>query len=288
MANRKKALPENADGLFYVDRTCINCGVSRHYAPEIFGDTGEFAYVKRQPQAEGERLAAERALLSCPSASIGTREKIDLAGARASFPLPMAEGIYLNGFNHRSSFGAHSYFVRSENGNWLIDSPRYLPYLAERFEAMGGIRYIFLTHSDDVCDAEKYAGHFGAERIIHRLESGAQRDAERILEGSAVHRIDRAAIHFAPGHTAGHLVMLWDGRYLFSGDHFAFRPALGHFGAYRDVCWYSWEKQIESVRMLAAFTDVEWVFPGHGRWGRVEPGTFPEVVREAVGWMERQ
>jgi glyoxylase-like metal-dependent hydrolase (beta-lactamase superfamily II)/ferredoxin len=290
VANRKKALPENAEGLFFVDNTCINCGVSRHYAPAVFGDTGDFAYVRKQPETGDERLAAERALLSCPTASIGTREKIDLDRARDSFPMEMADNVYINGFNHRRSFGAHSYFIRAGDGNWLIDSPRFLPHLVRRFEDMGGIRYIFLTHSDDVCDAHKYARHFQAERIIHRLESHAQKDAELILDlsGDEVQRMDKAEIHFAPGHTAGHMVLLWDGRILFTGDHFAFRPALNRFGAFRDVCWHSWEEQIESVRKMESFGDVEWVFPGHGKWGRVEPGRFPAIVREAVAWMERQ
>ena len=290
MANRKKALPENAEGLFYVDSTCINCGVSRHYAPAVFGDTGDFAYVRKQPETDDERMAAERALLSCPTASIGTREKIDLSRARDAFPLEMTDNVYINGFNHRRSFGAHSYFIRADSGNWLIDSPRFLPHLVQRFEAMGGIRHVFLTHSDDVSDAHKYARHFQAERIIHRLEAHAQKDAERILDlkDGEVRRLDEAEIHFTPGHTAGHMVLLWQGRCLFTGDHFAFRPALNRFGAFRDVCWHSWEEQIESVRNMQAFTGVEWVFPGHGKWGRVEPERFPAIVREAVAWMERQ
>ena len=153
MANPKKALPENIDGLFYVDSSCINCGVSRNYASGLFGDTGEFAFVKKQPVTADELMAARQALLSCPVAAIGTREKTDLGTARDSFPLQMTDNVFLNGYNHRKSYGAHSYFIRATFGNWLIDSPRFLPDLVERFEAMGGIRYIFLTHSDDVGDA---------------------------------------------------------------------------------------------------------------------------------------
>lgn len=291
MADRKKSLPQNADGLFFVDSTCINCGVSRHYAPMIFGDTGDYAYVKRQPETRDEMLATEQALLSCPTASIGTREKIDLGPARDSFPLEMAEDVYINGFNHSASFGAHSYFIRSGSGNWLVDSPRYLRHLIDRFEAMGGIRYIFLSHSDDVGDAHKYARHFGAERIIHREEAHSQKDAERILdlEGDDVLRIDKAEIHFTPGHTEGHMVLLWEGKYLFSGDHFFWRQAEKRFGPTSpSYCWYSWEELTRSVRKMEQFTDVEWVLPGHGQWGRVEKGGFPAIVREAVSWMEKQ
>ena len=74
MANQHEALSANAEGNFFVDSSCINCGVSRHYAPEIFGDTGAHAFVKRQPQNAKEEFAAKQALLACPAASIGMRE----------------------------------------------------------------------------------------------------------------------------------------------------------------------------------------------------------------------
>ena len=38
--------------------------------------------------------------------------------------------------------------------------------------------------------------------------------------------------------------------------------------------------------MMGDFRDVAWVFPGHGKWGRVERGGFPEIVANAVQWME--
>jgi glyoxylase-like metal-dependent hydrolase (beta-lactamase superfamily II)/ferredoxin len=282
LAHPKRALRENADGEFYVDSSCINCGVSRHYAPEVFGDTGEYAFVKMQPQTPAEELAARQALLACPVSAIGMRRKRDLQDAIDSFPLRMAAGVYLNGFNHRESWGAHSYFIEHANGNWLIDSPRFIPHLVKRFEALGGVEYIFLTHSDDVADAHRYAERFKARRIIHRLEAHAQQDAEIILDGQADHCIEEARILFTPGHTRGHCVLLWDDRYLFTGDHFAWLPGVGRFGSFRDACWHSWEQQIDSVNKLKACEQVEWIFPGHGRWAQVCRGAFPRIIEEAV------
>ena len=109
----EKALAENVEGNIFVDSSCVNCGVSRHYTPEIFGDSGTHAFVKKQPQNEKEELAAQRALLSCPVASIGMRKKQELALARNSFPMSMTKDIYINGFNHRDSYGAHSYFIKA-------------------------------------------------------------------------------------------------------------------------------------------------------------------------------
>ena len=286
MANKLRRLKENVEGNFYVDSTCINCGVSRHYAPTLFGDTGVHAFVKKQPETNEEELVAKQALLACPVASIGTSEKIDLETAKQTFPLEMTHNIFLTGFNSRKSYGAHSYFVKVESGNWLIDSPRYIKHLVNKFTDMGGIKYIFLSHSDDVADAHKYAKYFSAKRIIHKYELHAQKEAEIVLEGERNEEIDQAKIIFTPGHTQGHIVMLWKDRYLFSGDHIAWLQKVNRIGSFNDYCWYSWEDQIRSVEKLAALKNVEWVFPGHGKWKQIPHGKFPNMIKTAVDWMK--
>lgn len=86
---------------------------------------------------------------------------------------------------------------------------------------MGGVDHIFLTHQDDVADAGDYARHFHSQRIIHRLDAGAAKDAEIILDGTDDTRIGPGRIIFTPGHTRGHQVLLWEDRFLFTGDHFS-------------------------------------------------------------------
>src|SRR5579885_353814 len=165
MAERSKAVPENAPGAFFVDSSCIDCDTCRQLAPATFADTGLHSYVRVQPRTADEARAALQALLACPTASIGTREKREIAAANADFPLRLEDNVYYCGFNSPKSYGGNSYFVEHPAGNWLIDSPRFVPYLAERFAELGGIRYIFLTHRDDVADAERYAKQFGSERF---------------------------------------------------------------------------------------------------------------------------
>jgi glyoxylase-like metal-dependent hydrolase (beta-lactamase superfamily II) len=92
--------------------------------------------------------------------------------------------------------------------------------------------------------------------------------AEMILDGGCDHFIEGARVLFTPGRTHGHCVLLWEDRYLFTGDYFAWLPAHDRFGSFRDACWYSWEEQIESVEKLKICKDVEWVFPSHGKWER--------------------
>src|SRR5215831_13280525 len=170
MANPKKRVPEIVPGDFFVDSTCIDCDACRQIAPSTFGEAAETSFVKAQPVAVADRRVALQALLACPTGSIGCLGDDDVKAVMDDFPLVMEEPVYYCGFNSPKSYGGNSYFVRHPEGNWLIDSPKFLPRLVRRFEALGGIANIFLTHRDDVADARLYAERFGSKRIIHRAE----------------------------------------------------------------------------------------------------------------------
>jgi glyoxylase-like metal-dependent hydrolase (beta-lactamase superfamily II)/ferredoxin len=264
MASRTQAVPENVPGRFFVDTTCIDCDTCRQIAPATFGETDDFSFVQVQPRDEAELRAAARALVACPTGSIGGAAPDEAAAAANEFPTPIADGVSYCGFNSRKSFGGNSYFVEHSDGNWLIDSPRYVERLARQFEARGGIRHIFLTHRDDVADADKYAARFGAERIIHRLELSAQPDAERVMDGFDPVELAPGWVAIpTPGHTRGHCALLFRDEFLFSGDHIWWSRRRGRLTASRDVCWHSWREQVDSVRLLERYS-FEWVLPGHG------------------------
>ena len=279
MADRSRTVPENVEGPFFVDSTCIDCDTCRQLAPSVFGDNGEFSFVQLQPRNASEQLAALRALVACPTGSIGTANKARVPEAVSEFPMPLAAGVSYCGFNSPKSFGGNSYFLEHPAGNWLIDSPRFVEHLARRFAEKGGIRYIFLTHRDDVADAAKYARRFGATRIIHRLELASQPDAERVIEGFEPVALAPGFLAIpTPGHTRGHCALLALDRFLFSGDHIWWSRVRGRLNASRDVCWHSWKQQVESVGLLDRHS-FEWVLPGHGERVR-----FPrEEMRRQVG-----
>ena len=183
----------------------------------------------------------------------------------ADFPLPIEGNVFYCGFNSQKSFGGNSWFVQHPQGNWLIDSPKFLPQLVRKFESLGGIARIFLTHRDDVADAAKYAERFGAQRIIHRNEASSQPGAEVILEGNEPQELAPGFVAIpTPGHTLGHCVLLVQDRYLFTGDHLHFDRDGKKLEAYRDYCWHSWPKQTASMRRLLDCR-FEWVLPGHGQ-----------------------
>jgi Zn-dependent hydrolases, including glyoxylases len=264
MANLQRRLPENAAGPFYVDSTCIDCDTCRQLAPGIFGDSGDYSFVKRQPTESDEERLALRALLACPTSSIGTQGKNRARETMEDFPLPIEGEVFYCGFNSEKSFGANSYFIQHPGGNWLIDAPRFLPFLVKKFTELGGIQRIFLTHRDDVADAAKYAEQFSSSRIIHEDDSDAVPGAEITIRGreSTVLQDGFVAIP-TPGHTRGSAVLLYRDRFLFTGDHLAFSRSSGHLQAFRGACWYSWKEQTRSMDRLRDYR-FEWVLAGHG------------------------
>jgi len=270
MADQKNLVAENVAGDFFVDRTCINCDTCRQLAPTVFADQGQFSYVCNQPQSAEQEIEAMHALLSCPVGSIGNRSKIkpDVLG---DFPLKITENVYYCGFNSAESYGGNSFFITHPDGNWLVDSPKFLPHLVKQFTALGGIKYIFLTHRDDVADAHKYAQEFAAQRLIHRDELSSQPQSEIIID-------DQETVEFAsdfkiivtPGHTRGHMVLLYKDSVLFTGDHLSYDPDEDRLYAHERHCWYSWEEQTQSMKKLIQYK-FEWVLAGHGNRGHL-PG----------------
>jgi ferredoxin len=73
MADKNLKTPENVPGRYYVDNTCIDCGLCPDTAPHIFKrfDEGGYSVVHRQPETPQEIALADEARESCPTESIG-------------------------------------------------------------------------------------------------------------------------------------------------------------------------------------------------------------------------
>jgi glyoxylase-like metal-dependent hydrolase (beta-lactamase superfamily II)/ferredoxin len=266
MARLSDRLPGNADGEFYVDASCIDCAVCRTVAPRSFArsDRAGASVVAVQPKGNGDLLRAKMALVACPTSSIGTRSKLLLDDAVAAFPEALGDDVYFCGFAAESSYGAQSYLVVRPEGNVLVDSPRAVPRLMDRIEELGGVRWMFLTHRDDVADHAKIARRFGCTRVMHAADvTSATRDVEQKVEGYEATRLDHDLLAVpVPGHTRGSAALLFRDLALFTGDHLFATEDGGRLYAARDVCWYSWEEQKRSLARLLDL-DYRWVLPGH-------------------------
>ncbi|HEY9635678.1 MAG TPA: MBL fold metallo-hydrolase [Coleofasciculaceae cyanobacterium] len=288
MAHLNQRRSQNVSGDFYVDSSCIDCDTCRWMAPEVFHSADEQSAVHHQPASETERLRALQALLACPTASIGTVEKPkDIKDAQLSFPILVMENVYHCGYHAENSYGAVSYLIVRPEGNVLVDSPRFTPPLVKRIEEMGGIRYLYLTHRDDVADHQKYAEHFQCDRILHTNDiTRGTRDVEIQLSGAEpVQLAPDLLIIPVPGHTKGHTVLLHNNKFLFSGDHLAWSEELNQLVAFRNACWYSWSEQIKSMRQLANYS-FEWVLPGHGRRYHADSKTMHQQMHQCLVLME--
>lgn len=283
MADPKQRLDTNVQGNFFVDATCINCDTCRQLAPDSFQEVGECSAVVIQPVGDEGLHRAYQALLACPVGSIGTQrsDKTRLQQAMSSFPLLIEGGVFYCGFNSQKSFGANSYFIRHSDGNWLVDSPRYLKHLVDALERMGGLRYIFLTHEDDVADAARYAARFGATRIIHRADAEAMPDAEWIVDGSdSIPLAPQFNLIPVPGHTPGSSALLYDQRFLFTGDHLWWDPETRSLQAPQRLVWRS-RAMVQSLEKLLG-DRFEWVLPGHGDRIKLTPEEMRNQLRLLV------
>jgi glyoxylase-like metal-dependent hydrolase (beta-lactamase superfamily II)/ferredoxin len=282
-------LPENVPGDFYVDATCIDCDACRQLAPKVFRDHGEQTSVYQQPTTDAEVRRALMALVACPTASIGTTERHNKRIGIEAFPLPVAENVYFCGFTSEHSFGAWSYLiVRPEEagGNVLVDSPRYASQLVKKIAALGGVRRMFLSHRDDIADHARYAARLNCPRVMHADDMAARHGIEQIITGTdAIKLDDELTIIPTPGHTRGHMVLLYRDKYLFTGDHLAWSPARATLTAFRSVCWYSWAEQTRSMARLLDY-NFEWVLPGHGRIHNAPAREMRAHLQRCVEWMK--
>jgi glyoxylase-like metal-dependent hydrolase (beta-lactamase superfamily II)/ferredoxin len=256
-------LAENADGDFYVDDTCIDCDLCRQLAPASFARSDRMgqSIVSTQPRDDRERHRALMALVTCPTSSIATTRKLDSKAAARAFPERVADGVYFCGYASRDSYGAASWLVTRPDGNVLIDSPRAASTLIDRVAALGGVRWMVLTHRDDVADHAKWHARFGCERVAHGND--APRGAEIVIDGVTDLAGDLRIVP-VPGHTRGSCVLVDRATNAFTGDHVWANDEGDGLDAGRDVCWYSWPEQRKSMAALAEHAFIE-VFPGHGR-----------------------
>jgi len=289
MANIQKRLAGNEPGDFFVDSSCIDCDTCRQLAPDVFMDIGDASIVYHQPSSNDETRRSLIALVAGPTGSIGTLKPQDFRAGIDAFPQALSENVYYCGFTAESSFGAWSYLIlrpQSDGGNVMIDSPRFAGPLVKKITAMGGVRKMFLTHSDDISDHARFAERFGCERFMHAADGARKLSREWPIEGDDAVRLDRdlRAIP-TPGHTRGHTVLLYRKKYLFTGDHLAWSPERQTLTAFRSVCWYSWEEQIKSMERLLQY-NFEWVLPGHGRIHHDTPENMRAHLERCVSWMK--
>ena len=252
MANRAEALKENVPGSFFVDSTCIDCDTCRQLAPATFGETGEFSFVQLQPRDRGESRARPARIGGLPHRLDRDADRPRCRGPSRDFPLALARGVLYCGFNSRKSFGGNSYFVRASRRQ-LAD--RFATLCGAPGAAVCGARAASATSSSRI--ATMWPMRRSMRRALGRSGSSTGWNCPRSPMPSALSKA-RCRSSWRPvswpfrrpGHTRGHCALLYRDEFLFSGDHVWWSRNRGRLNASRDVCWYSWKEQVESVALL--------------------------------------
>lgn len=274
----------NTPGSLYVDTSCIDCGTCFHIASDLFIEQNNLSIVSRQPESLKEWTQAKEAILSCPTTSIGVNHPpLEFKNAPLTLPRHITDEIYYCGYTSENSYGATAYLIKTSQGNILIDSPRFNSHLVTEIEKHGGVKWMFLSHKDDVADHQKFHDHFGCKRIIHKddLEE-TTKVCEIILEGqSTFELLPEIKIIMTPGHTLGHMVLLYKNKNLFTGDHLFYDNDALKVYASKSVNWYSWPEQVKSIQKLMDL-EVDWIFPGHGGWFQIGSDKFRNDLKQII------
>ncbi len=248
-----------------VDERCMNCDVSRQLAPGLIGEENGRAVVLRQPRGQTEARQIHAAAHACPTRSIRPPAG-RLEPGLDPFPLALDDTVHLCGHNSPHTAGANSYLLRRADGtSMMVDTPRWSTSLATRYEALGPLTDVLLTHRDHAAHGRRYADRFGARLWIHEGDLDAAPDADRVLRGTGPTEIaEGVTAHPLPGHTRGSVLYLADERYCFSGDSFYWSRTTADIEVAENVTWYSIEELAASLDRTAHRLRFEWLLPGHG------------------------
>jgi glyoxylase-like metal-dependent hydrolase (beta-lactamase superfamily II) len=252
-------------GGWRVDDRCMNCDVARQLAPGLIGEAGGRSVVRHQPRGEAQIQQFHAAAHACPTRSVRPPAG-RLDAALDPFPMALDDTVYLCGHNSPHTAGANSYLLRRPDGTvMMVDTPRWSTSLATRYEALGPVTDVLLTHRDHAAHGRRYADRFGARLWIHEGDLDAAPDADCVLRGIDPAEIADGVIALPlPGHTRGSVLYLAEERYCFSGDSFYWSRTTADIEVADSVTWYSIEELAASLARTADRLRFEWLLPGHG------------------------
>ncbi len=288
MASKQTLQPNKCTEPFFVNSNCIDCGSCWQIAPEHFARKINQSIVHKQPSSPKEIHKTLLALIDCPVAAIGPIPKNNSELYENSFPIPVTNNrsgtVYYCGWSSKLSYGASSWLIAMDEGNILIDSPRWSAPLARKIKTLGGIKKMILTHKDDVADHAFWAKEFKCERWMHKNDAEAAPQAEKLLTGKKIISLGaQIKIIPTPGHTAGSIVILMGKKeqILFSGDHLWWDTSKNILIASKKYCWWDWSEQVKSIERLLEL-DIRWLLPGHGSAHQFKQGEWKPTLEQTL------
>lgn len=279
-------------------------------APSIFNAQDGQSAVFHQPETNQQLLRGLQAAAACPTGSIRTESPFrESKNAISSFPIPAVDNddkvvpnVFYNGFTSQESFACSSWLLQSGTPEdpffVMFDCPRFFQPLAKSIEKLtasaGGVRYIVLSHRDDVAWHQEWADRLNAKRVIHAVECNSRQGTDKceikLQLSDDNDRFELAPgleLLHVPGHSKGSIALLDShSRSLFTGDHVAYVPSRERISGFPNFLSHSWQVQIASVAKLAKEPFIH-AWPGHGRAFHFRNDAERETaIGEAVTYMK--
>ncbi|MEL7083484.1 MAG: MBL fold metallo-hydrolase [Cyanobacteria bacterium J06597_1] len=173
----------------------------------------------------------------------------------------------------------HNHGGPDKGGNVLIDCPAPTDDVCSVLEALGGVRWLILTHrtamgkpgSSNACVA-KLVRRFDCQVVIQEQEAYLLPDLPLQTFSDRLELTPDLTVIWTPGHTPGSSCVLYrhDGGVLFTGRHLLPNES-GQLLPIRQPKTFHWPRQLCSIDHLLHAIDApapEWIGPG-GNLGKL-------------------
>lgn len=155
---------------------------------------------------------------------------------------------------NRDTFGGTSYLIVRNEGNILLDCPAWDEANQQFLQAVGGVRWLFITHRGGIGKTKEIQSTFEKCEIL------IQEQEAYLLPGLRVTRFCHEfsispyqKVIWTPGHSPGSSCLYHsvEGGILFSGRHLL-PNQLGEPVPLRTAKTFHWPRQIGSIQLLLA------------------------------------
>lgn len=165
-----------------------------------------------------------------------------------------------------STFDGKGFLVTGPKYNLLVDTPACTPQVIDAIRRAGGLRYLFLSHRDEIGEIEELHQAVGGAVIMHRSEADLVPCGVDLVFDTDFEVEPGVTVVHTPGHSPGSSCLLLhrgDLKVLFSGDHIL-RGREGVPAPLKFPWTWDWELQLTSARRLLTF-DFDTIIPSHGK-----------------------
>lgn len=164
------------------------------------------------------------------------------------------------------TYDGKGFLVTGPKYNLMVDMPACTPRVIDAVRRAGGLRYLFLSHRDEIGEVEEFHQAVGGAIIMHRSEADLVPCGVDLVFDTDFEVEPGVTVLHTPGHSPGSSCLLLhrgDLKVLFTGDHIL--RGREDVPAPLKFPWtWNWASQLSSAHRLLDF-DFDYIIPSHGK-----------------------